>query len=71
MRTIRLESATFSVDVRLKRVGRRWLASADTPDGPTLGWGVTTFEALWMALAPFDGVVDQLLASLPPELAEH
>lgn len=49
-------------------MNRRWLASADTTGGPSLGWGLTAFEALWMALAPFDGVVDELLASLPEEL---
>jgi hypothetical protein len=71
VRYLRLESARCDVDVRLTRVGRRWVASADAPSGPTLGWGTTSFDAIWMALAPFEGVIDQLLASLPEELAER
>ncbi|MDQ6683306.1 MAG: hypothetical protein ACR2KI_01635 [Candidatus Limnocylindria bacterium] len=68
MRHLRLHCPAFSVDVRLRRLNRRWLASADTPDGPTLGWGMTAFEALWMALAPFEDSVDELLATVPEEL---
>jgi hypothetical protein len=69
IRRLSLECSTFSVECRLIRMNRRWLASADTTGGPSLGWGLTAFEALWMALAPFDGVVDELLASLPEELS--
>ena len=45
----------------------RWIASADTPDGPSLGCGTDAFEALWQALEPFEGVVGELLASLPAD----
>jgi hypothetical protein len=61
----RLQCSTFWVDVRLLEVNGRWIASADTVDGPTLGCGSTAFAALWDALAPFDGIIDELLASLP------
>jgi hypothetical protein len=63
----RLQCDAFSVDVRLLEVNGRWIASADTLDGPTLGCGTDAFGALWHALAPFDGVVGDLLASLPAD----
>jgi hypothetical protein len=44
---------------------RRWIASADTPDGPSLGLGKGAVEAVEQALEPFAGIVDELLASLP------
>jgi hypothetical protein len=47
------------------RSNGRWLASADTVDGPSLGWGMSAFDALWQALELFDGVIDELLASFP------
>jgi hypothetical protein len=53
--------------VRLLEVNGRWIASADTVDGPTLGCGTTSFDALWQALAPFDRVIGGLLASMPTE----
>jgi hypothetical protein len=56
MTATRLYCSMFYVDVRLRRFGGRWLASADTPDGPSLGWGWTAADALVMALEPFDGV---------------
>ncbi len=37
LRTLQLSCATCSVDVRLTHIDGRWLASADTPDGPSLG----------------------------------
>jgi hypothetical protein len=61
----RLQRSAFWVDVRLLEVDRRWIASADTVDGPSLGCGTTALAALWDALAPFDGVIDALLAFLP------
>jgi hypothetical protein len=63
----RLKCDAFWVDVRLLGVNGRWIASADTVDGPTLGCGTDAFAALWQALAPFDGVVGGLLASLPAD----
>lgn len=61
----RLYTTAYWVDVRLLEVNGRCIASADTFDGPTLGCGTDAFEALWQALEPFDGVVGELLASLP------
>ncbi|MGZ8563437.1 MAG: hypothetical protein ACXWWU_07435 [Candidatus Limnocylindria bacterium] len=60
----RLHSRSIWVDVRMLEVDGRWIASADTPDGASLGCGVDPFEALWGALQPFDGI-DELLASMP------
>ena len=34
--------------------------SADTDEGPTLGYGETPFAALWPALDPFEGVMTSL-----------
>jgi hypothetical protein len=67
MREFTLRASTLSVDVRLRRLNRRWLAVADTPHGPSLGWGVTPIDALAMALEPFGPFVGDLLASMPPE----
>ena len=61
----RLHSRSFWVDVRMLEVNGRWIASADTRDGPSLGCGAGPFEALWGALEPFDGAIDELLASMP------
>jgi len=61
---LRLHCSLFYVDVRVREFNGRWLASADTPDGPSLGWGMSPTGALWMALEPFDGVIEELLASV-------
>ena len=63
----RLNSGAFWVEVRLLEVNGRWIASADADDGPTLGCGTEAFAALWQALEPFDCVVGDLLASIPPD----
>jgi hypothetical protein len=65
LRTLRLVCPQFWADVRLRQVAGRWLASADTPDGPSLGLGRNPIEALADALEPFDGHVDELLATVP------
>jgi hypothetical protein len=65
--TYQLHCGAFRVDVRLFEINGRWIASADTVDGPTLGCGTEAFAALWQALAPFEGVVGDLLASLPAD----
>ena len=65
MQTYRLHSEAFWVDVRLLELNGRWIASADTAGGPTLGCGSDAFEALWQALQPFDAAIGELLASLP------
>jgi hypothetical protein len=66
VRTVRLTCSEFYVDARLTAVGGRWLASADMPVGPSMGTGDTPEDALWEALQPFEGMVDELLACLPP-----
>lgn len=52
-------------DVRLRVINERWIASADTPDGPSLGLGGLAMEAIEEALVPFEGIADELLASVP------
>ena len=64
MIVLRLTCSAFWVDVRLRELNGRWIASADTPDGPSLGLGKGAIEAVEHALEPFDGVADALLASL-------
>lgn len=68
MQKVRLHCSLFFVDVRLREFNGRWMASADTPDGPSLGWGMSAVSAIRMALEPFDGVIDELVASLSDEL---
>ena len=62
---VRLTCAYFYVDVRVREIDGRWIASADTPNGPSLGLGEASVEAIAAALEPFEGMVDELLASLP------
>ena len=62
---LRLNCSTFWVDVRLREINGRWIASADTPDGPSLGLGKGAVEAVENALEPFGAIVEELLASLP------
>lgn len=71
IRTFRLHAQEFWVDVRLYEVDGRWLASADTPTGPSLRTGWTPLAALVEALEPFDGVIDELLGTAPPGLVEN
>lgn len=56
------------VDTRLLEVNVRWIASGDTPDGPTLGLSERAIDAIESALAPFEGIVEELMASLPSGL---
>ncbi len=56
--------SAFWVDVRLREIGGRWIASADSSDGPTLGPGLGAVEAIEAALEPFEGLVEELMASL-------
>ena len=65
---MRLQCPEFSVDMRVADFGGAWLASADTPNGPTLGRGRSALSAAIHALAPFDGYVEDLIRSAPPEL---
>jgi hypothetical protein len=65
MISLRLTCSATCVDVRLLEINGRWIASADTPEGPSLGLGKGAIEAVEHALEPFDGIVDELLESLP------
>jgi hypothetical protein len=64
IRRLQLRCSRSLVEVRLLEVNGRWVASADTESGPTLGCGLTEFEALWHALAPYSGDLVDLLASV-------
>lgn len=70
VRTLRMTCSEFYVDARLTAVEDRWLSATDTPDGPSMGTGDTPVDALMKALEPFEGVIDELLACLPPDLAD-
>lgn len=59
--TFRLACRNFFVDARTFESGGRWVAVAETPDGPSVGVAATELRALREALAPFDGVIDELL----------
>jgi len=65
MVTLRLTCEAFYVDVRVRELNGRFIASTDAPGGPTLGIGWGAVEAITNALGPFDGVIDELLESLP------
>ena len=67
VREIRLVSSLVWVDVRLSQLDGKWLASADTPDGPSLGLGRLPQLAVVDALAAFDNLVDELMESVPDE----
>jgi hypothetical protein len=69
MTELRLSCSAFWVDVRLLEVNGRWIASADTPDGPSLGLGERAIEAIEDALEPFEGIVSELLATVPRALS--
>jgi hypothetical protein len=69
MTSLRLTCRLFWVDARVSRFGDRWLASADTPDGPTLGLGHNAQSALAGSLEAFRHVRPELLASLPKDWA--
>lgn len=62
---LRLTCSLFWVDVRLREINGRWIASADTPNGPSLGLGETALEAISGALEPFSSIADELLSSMP------
>ena len=61
---VRLTGTTISLDVRVLEVRGRWIASADTTNGPTLGIGFEAGEAIEGALLPFGVQVSELLGSL-------
>ena len=65
---MRLVCSGFWADVRLVELNGRWLASADTPQGPSLGTAWFPFDALEAALEPFDDYADELLGTVPADL---
>jgi hypothetical protein len=65
MIVLRLRCSAFWVDLRMREINGRWIASADTSDGPSLGLGEGAIDAVEAALEPFEGIVDDLLGSLP------
>jgi hypothetical protein len=69
MTELRLTCAAFWVDVRLREINGRWIASAETPDGPSVGLGKGPIEAIENALEPFEGIVSELLATVPDALS--
>lgn len=52
------------VDVRLTRVQGRWLASAQTLEGPTLGRDHSPFLAVSQALEPLGGQLLDVLGAM-------
>jgi len=66
-----LHSRLIWVDVRVACINGRWIASADAPDGPSLGMAFTPQRALRLALEPFEGVVDELMRTAPSVLFDH
>jgi hypothetical protein len=64
----RLYCEFFWVDARLSRQNGSWIASVDSPDGPTLAAAHTALSALVEAIEPFEGMRMELLHSAPPDL---
>jgi hypothetical protein len=71
MRHLRLSCHAFWVDVRVAELNGRWIATADTRDGPSVGLGWTPWQALTRALEPYDGFIEELLDTAPDDLLEH
>lgn len=65
IRSFRLVASEFWVDVRLICIDGRWIASADTPHGPSLGLGRYPREALAHSLTWFEPATEELLESVP------
>ena len=53
-----------SVIVRVRRLNDRWIASADTPAGPSLGLARDRLAAIYMALDPFQPRIDHVLDTI-------
>ncbi len=70
MAQLRLTCEAFYVDVRLREINARFIASADTPNGPSLGVGAGVTEAIEAALEPFEDAVKDLMASLPRAVSD-
>jgi hypothetical protein len=67
VQSTRLRTQHAWIDVRWTAINGRWIASADTPDGPTLGVGSTPHEALSAALEPFGTPSGQELDAGTPD----
>ena len=67
---MRLYCDDFWVDVRLTEFDGRWLASADTRHGPSLGRAMSPLAATIQALAPYHEHVEELMRSAPSELLQ-
>lgn len=50
-----------SVIVRVREFNGRWLASADTANGPSIGMARDRLAAIYMALDPFQPGIDRAL----------
>ncbi len=68
LHSTRLVATGNSVEVRWACIDERWIASADTPDGPSLGLGWTPLDALTAALEPLDGLATELLDAMSDDL---
>lgn len=53
-----------SVTVRVREFNGRWIASADTDKGPSLGLARDRLAAIYMALDPFQPRIDQALDAI-------
>lgn len=65
VRRLDLVGDALCVHLRYVEIKGRWLASADTPGGPSLGCGWTPLAALWRAMTPYEESIDALMACLP------
>ncbi len=65
MISLRLSCSTCRVEVRLLEINGRWIASADTLSGPSLGLAKGAIEADNHAHEPIEPLDDELMASLP------
>ena len=65
---LRLVAGDLSVHVRIRQIRGRWIASADTPKGPSIGVSWFPCDALVAALEPFDGLVYELMSTAPHHL---
>jgi hypothetical protein len=60
------QNGDIAVELRLSRLRGCWIASADTPDGPTLGCSLDPFVAIYLAVDAFQPAIDDVLDALPP-----
>ncbi|HEX6139577.1 MAG TPA: hypothetical protein VF013_03835 [Candidatus Limnocylindria bacterium] len=63
-RSVTVDVRGRAVEVRLTRVQGRWLASAQTLEGPTLGRDHSPFLAVSQALEPLGGQLMDVLGAM-------